>query len=290
MNIAILSRNPALYSTQSLLRAARQRHHYVRVINYTHCDLIIDRSRLKVKYHGEDVSDYDAIIPRIGSSFTQFGSSVIKQYESLNVFTTLPSNSLLEARNKLSCLQKLASYGLGVPKSVVSNNPYLFGTLLKEFERDNIIIKLLNGTHGVGVLLSESKKQAESLLEAFHKFNHKVMMQEFIKESKGSDLRIFVVDGEVVGSMKRTAKQGEFRSNLHRGGSSIVVDISEAERMTALKAAEILNLKIAGVDMLRSDQGPLILEVNASPGLEGIETTTGVDIAGKIIEYIERNV
>lgn len=289
MNIAILSRNPALYSTQSLMRASRKRHHYTRVINYAHCDLVIESGQIKVQYHGEDISNFDAIIPRIGSSYTRFGSAVIRQYEAINVFSTLGSNSLLEARNKLSCLQLLAAHNIGVPKSIVSNNPYLFGPLLREFEDDKVIIKLLNGTHGIGVLLSETKKQAEGLLETFHKFNHKVMMQEFIEEADGADIRAFVVDGEIVGCMERKAKEGEFRSNLHRGGSSKIIEVSEAEAETALKAVDVLGLKVAGVDMLRSDSGPLILEVNASPGLEGIETTTGVDIAGKIIEFIERN-
>lgn len=290
MNIAILSRNPALYSTQSLVRAARKKFHFVRVINYAHCDLLIESGKLVIKYHGEDVSNFDAVIPRIGSSLTQYGSAVIKQYESLGVFSTIPSQGLLEARNKLSCLQILASHGLGVPKSIVSNNHFLFGTLLNEFEDERVVVKLLNGTHGIGVLLADTHKQAEAIMEAFFKTKQKCMMQEFIEEANGADLRIFVVDGEIVGTMKRQAKEGEFRSNLHRGGSSEVVPITPEEADTAIKACDILNLKIAGVDMLRSKEGPLILEVNASPGLEGIETTTGVDISKKIIEFIERNV
>jgi len=289
MNIAVLSRNPALYSTQSLVRAARKRFHFVRVINYANCDLLIESGKLVVKYHGEDISNFDAIIPRIGSSLTHFGSAIIRHYEHNNVFTTLPSKGLVDARNKLTCLQILAGNGIGVPKSIMSNNHFLFSSLLSEFEDPRVIVKLLNGTHGIGVLLADTHKQAEALLETFTKTKNKVLMQEFIEEAGGADIRIFVVDGEIVGTMKRQAKEGEFRSNLHRGGSSTVVPISDEEAETALRAADILNLKIAGVDMLRSKKGPMILEVNASPGLEGIETTTGVDIAGKIISYIERN-
>lgn len=290
MNLAVLSRNPALYSTMSLVRAARKRFHYVRVIDYVNCDIVIESGKLAIKYHGEDVSDFDAIIPRIGASHTSFGAAIIRQYAGLDVFSTLSSESLLTARNKLSCLQLMGKHGLGIPKTIMSNNHFLYSALLEEFNDDRVIVKLLNGTHGVGVLLAESHKQAETMVEAFQKTKQKVLMQEFIEEANGADLRIFVVDGEIVGTMKRQAKEGEFRSNLHRGGSSEVVPISDEEAQVALKAAELLQLRIAGVDMLRSKNGPLILEVNASPGLEGIETTTGVDIAGKIINFIERSI
>jgi ribosomal protein S6--L-glutamate ligase len=289
MNIAILSRNPALYSTQSLARAARLRHHYVRIIDYNYCDLIIKENNLVVSYHGQAVRDIDAIIPRIGSSYTNYGAAIIRQFEQKGIYTTLSSDALLKARDKLSCSQLLASKGIAVPKTIVSNNSIMYGHLLGKFHEDKVVIKLINGTHGIGVILAEKKTQAESILEAFNKNKQKSMMQEYISESKGSDIRIFVVDGEVVGSMKRQAKEGEFRSNLHRGGSSKVEPISDVEKDIALKAAEHLGLKIAGVDMLRSKRGPLILEVNASPGLEGIETTTRIDIAGKIISFIERN-
>lgn len=289
MNIAILSRNPALYSTQSLARAARLRHHFVRIIDYNYCDLIIEENNLVVSYHGQAIQDIDAIIPRIGSSYTNYGAAIIRQFEEKGIYTTLSSDALLKARDKLSCSQLLASKGIAVPKTIVSNNSVMYGHLLGNFNEDKVVIKLINGTHGIGVILAEKKTQAESILEAFNKNKQKSMMQEFISESNGSDIRIFVVDGEVVGSMKRQAKEGEFRSNLHRGGSSKVEPISEVEKDIALKAAKHLGLKIAGVDMLRSTRGPLILEVNASPGLEGIETTTRIDIAGKIISFIERN-
>lgn len=290
MNIAILSRNPALYSTQSLARAARVRHHYVRIIDYVNCDLIMSDGNLTISYHGQIIKDVDAIIPRIGASHTTFGSAVIRQFEQKGVFTSLSSKALLMARDKLTCSQILASKGLQIPKTIVSNNTPLYRDLLDNFEESSVVIKLINGTHGIGVVLAENKNQAESILEAFNKGRQKSMMQEFIKEADGADIRIFVVDNEIVGTMKRKAKAGEFRSNLHRGGSSTVEPISDQEKKVALKAVKYLGLNIAGVDMLRSKRGPLILEVNASPGLEGIETTTKVDIAGKIIKYIESNI
>ncbi len=289
MNIAILSRNPALYSTQSLARAARVRHHYVRIIDYVNCDLIMEDGNLTISYHGQVIDNVDAIIPRIGATHTIFGSAVIRQFQQKGIFSTLSSDSLLMARDKLTCSQVLASKGLQIPRTIVSNNTYMYKGLLETFD-NGVVIKLINGTHGIGVVLAENKAQAESILEAFNKTKQKSMMQEFIAEAKGADIRIFVVDGEIVGTMKRQAKAGEFRSNLHRGGSSNVEPISEKEKKVALEAVKHLGLKIAGVDMLRSARGPLILEVNASPGLEGIETTTKVDIAGRIIKFIENNV
>lgn len=289
MNIAILSRNPSLYSTQSLARAARVKHHYVRIIDYVHCDLIMEDGNLTISYHGHIIDNIDAIIPRIGASHTTFGSAVIRQFEQKGIYTTLSSESLLAARDKLTCSQILASKGLQIPRTIVSNNSFMYKNLLETFD-GNVVIKLINGTHGIGVVLAENKAQAESILEAFNRGKQKSMMQEFIAEAKGADIRIFVVDGEIVGTMKRQAKKGEFRSNLHRGGSSSVEPISEKEKQVALEAVDLLGLKVAGVDMLRSSRGPLILEVNASPGLEGIETTTKVDIAGKIISFIEKNV
>jgi ribosomal protein S6--L-glutamate ligase len=290
MNIAILSRNPALYSTQSLARAARLRHHFVRIIDYVNCDLIIEGGHLTISYHGQIIKNIDAIIPRIGASVTTYGSAVIRQFEQKGIFSTLSSDALIMARDKLSCLQILASKGLPVPKSIVSNNSIIYGDLLQNFKAERVVIKLINGTHGLGVLLAESKGQAESILEAFNKGKQKALIQEFIAESKGADIRVFIVDEEIVGTMKRQAKPGEFRSNLHRGGSSQVEAITDQEKDLALKAVKLLGLKVAGVDMLRSNSGPLILEVNASPGLEGIETTTGKDISGRIINFVERHV
>jgi len=290
MNIAILSRNPALYSTQSLARAARLRHHFVRIVDYMNCDLIIEGGQLTISYHGQVLKNIDAIIPRIGASVTTYGSAVIRQFEQKGIFSTLSSDALIKARDKLSCLQLLASKNLPVPKTIVSNNSIIYGDLLQNFDDSQVVIKLINGTHGLGVLLAESKTQAQSILEAFNKGKQKALIQEFIKESNGADIRVFIVDEEIVGTMKRQAKEGEFRSNLHRGGSSHVEEITKEEQDLALSAVKFLGLKIAGVDMLRSNKGPLILEVNASPGLEGIETTTGKDIAGRVINFVERNV
>ena len=250
--------------------------------------MIIEDATLKISYHGQILKDIDAIIPRIGASWTSYGAAIIRQFEYLNTFTTLTADALIKARNKLSCSQILASRGLQLPKSIVSNNNYMYDKLLDEFDGERVVIKLLNGTHGIGVVLANKQDQAENILEAFNKAKQKSMMQEFIAEANGADIRVFVVDGQIVGSMKRQAKEGEFRSNLHRGGSSTIEPVSDFEKEVALKAVEALGLNIAGVDMLRSNRGPLILEVNASPGLEGIETTTKMDIAGKIIEFIER--
>jgi ribosomal protein S6--L-glutamate ligase len=249
----------------------------------------MEDGNLTIMYHGQVIKDIDAIIPRIGASHTNYGAAVIRQFEQKGVITTLSSDALLMSRDKLTCSQILASKGLQIPRTIVSNNSLMYGELLNTFD-DNIVIKLINGTHGIGVVLAESKGQAESILEAFNKTKQKSMMQEFIAEAKGADIRIFVVDQEIVGTMKRQAKPGEFRSNLHRGGSSSVEPISAQEERVALDAVKHLGLKIAGVDMLRSKRGPLILEVNASPGLEGIETTTKVDIAGRIINFIERSI
>jgi len=289
MNIAILSRNPALYSTQSMVRAARKRQHYVRVLDYVNCDIIIDKNKLQISYHNEIITNIDAVIPRIGAGHTRYGAAIIRQFELNKVYSTLGSESLLKARNKLTCLQILAAEGIGVPKSIMSNNYMEFSRLIDKLGMP-LVIKLLNGTHGLGVILAEKKMMAESIFETFFKTKQKAMLQEFIKEADGADVRIFVVGNEVVGVMQRKAKEGDFRSNLHRGATAMVVPITEEERATAINATKVLELEIAGVDLLRSARGPLILEVNASPGLEGIETTTGVDIAGKIVSFIESKV
>jgi len=285
MNIAILSRNPSLYSTASLVRAGRRRHHYVRVLDHMQCDICIETSKPQVYYQGQLVKNIDVIIPRIGSSATTYGASVIRQFESMGVHSTLSAEPLLKARDKLSCLQLLAAEGIGVPKSMVSNNYFSISEMIDRIGDLPAIIKLINGTHGLGVILAENKSNAESIMEAFYKAKQKVMLQEYIEEAKGADVRVFIVGDEIVGVMKRQAKEGEFRSNLHRGASSSVVTLTGQEAEIALKATKVLGLQIAGVDMLQSERGPLILEVNASPGLEGIETTTGNDIAGKIIEF-----
>lgn len=289
MNIVILSRNPSLYSTQSIVEAARRRNHYVKVIDHMACDLVIESSRPKILFNNQPIEKIDAVIPRIGSTATTYGAAVIRQFESQGVFSTLHAEPLLKARDKLSCLQILGSHGIGVPKTVYVSNPLTMPYLLDEMEPYPIIIKLVSGTQGMGVILAENKSNAESILEAFYTTREKVIMQKFIKEAKGADVRAFVVDGEIVGAMKRQARPGDFRSNLHRGGTAEKISLSSKEEETALRSVDILGLKIAGVDMLKTHSGPMVLEVNASPGLEGIEGTTGEDIAGKIITFVEKN-
>lgn len=289
MNIVILSRNAGLYSTHSLFTAARIRGHYVRVLDHLQCDLVIDNKEPKIIYRGENIKNVNAIIPRIGTSATTYGASVIRQFMSMKVYTTLDAAPLINARDKMTCAQILTSHGIAVPKSVVSNEFNGFYDYIKEVGPLPVIMKLINGTHGLGVLKGESRSNVESILELMSKTKQKMMLQKYIAESKGADIRVFIVNDEIVGCMKRQAMEGEFRSNLHRGGSSSIERITKEEAIIAKKAVRVLGLKVAGVDMLRSNDGPLILEVNASPGLEGIETTTGIDIAGKIISMIEKN-
>ena len=287
MNIVVLSRNPALYSTQSIVNAARARNHYVRVIDHMYCDLIVDNRGLEIHYNNQKLDNIHAIIPRIGTSATNYGAAVIRQFEAMGIFTTLASDPLLRSRDKLSCLQILAANGIKVPRSGIGNNYYTQSSLLDLVGKNPHVLKLINGTHGLGVILSQQKSNAESILEAFHRSDQMLMIQQFIKESAGMDIRAFIVDGVIVGAMKRVAAEGDFRSNLHRGAVGEKILLSDEEKATALKAAEIMGLHVAGVDMLISHSGPMVLEVNASPGLEGIESVTEVDIAGKIIEFIE---
>ena len=288
MNLKILSRNPSLYSTNRLVEVGLQRGHSVEVIDPLKCDLIIEKKNPTVYYKGRRLETTDAIIPRIGASITYYGTAVVRQFEMMNVFSTVESVALVRSRDKLRSLQILARAGLGLPKTVFTNYSKDIETPIEAVGGAPCVIKLLEGTQGLGVVLAETKKAAESVLEAFNGLKARVIVQEFIKEAGGADIRAFVVDGEVVGAMKRQGKEGEFRSNLHRGGSSITIKLSRAEKSAALKAADSMGLAVAGVDMLQSKRGPLILEVNSSPGLEGIEGATKVDIAGKVIEMIEK--
>ncbi|HMS97586.1 MAG TPA: RimK family alpha-L-glutamate ligase [Saprospiraceae bacterium] len=290
MNIVVLSRNPSLYSTQAIVDAGRKKHHYVRVLDHMFCDLLIEKDKLEIYYNFQKLENVHAVIPRIGTTATSFGSSVIRQFEAMGIFTTLKAEALLKARNKLTCMQLLSGAGLGVARTGITNNLYTLPFIIDKVSTAPYIVKLATGTQGLGVILSESKSNAESIVEAFQKTEEKVLIQQFIEEARGSDIRVFVIDGKIVGAMKRQAKNGEFRSNLHRGAHSENVVLTSEEEEVALKATEVMGLHIAGVDMLRSHAGPLILEVNASPGLEGIEGTTQIDIAGKIIEFIERKV
>ncbi len=270
--------------------AGRKKHHYVRVLDHMFCDLLIEKDKLEIYYNFQKLENVHAVIPRIGTTATSFGSSVIRQFEAMGIFTTLKAEALLKARNKLTCMQLLSGAGLGVARTGITNNLYTLPFIIDKVSTAPYIVKLATGTQGLGVILSESKSNAESIVEAFQKTEEKVLIQQFIEEARGSDIRVFVIDGEIVGAMKRQAKNGEFRSNLHRGAQSEKVVLTSEEEEVALKATKIMGLHIAGVDMLRSHTGPLILEVNASPGLEGIEGTTQIDIAGKIIEFIERKV
>jgi len=290
LNIVILSRNLRLYSTQRLVEAAVKRKHTVEVIDPLKCEIIIEKKNPAILYKGRVLNNVDAIIPRIGASVTFYGTAVVRQFEMMKVFSTVESQALVRSRDKLRSLQVLSRAGLGMPKTVFSNYTKDVAEVIEYVGGAPLVIKLLEGTQGLGVVLAETKNAAESVLEAFNGLQARVIVQEFIKEAKGADIRAFVVDGIVVGAMKRQGKEGEFRSNLHRGGSANIIQLSDEEENAALKAAKSLGLGICGVDMLQSERGPLILEVNSSPGLEGIEAATKKDIANIIIRYIERNV
>lgn len=290
MRIVILSRNPKLYSTQRLVEAAKKRKHEVMVVDHLKCNIEIEKKSPKIYYQGEYLKDIDAIIPRIGASVTFYGTAVIRQFEMMKVFTSVSSTALTRSRDKLSSLQILARAGVGLPKTVFTNYTKDVQHVVKSVGGAPLVLKLLEGTQGLGVVLAETKNAATSVLEAFNGLGARVIAQEFIKEAGGADIRAFVIDGKVVGAMKRQGKEGEFRSNLHRGGNATVLDLTDEEEKTAIKAAKALGLGVAGVDMLQSNHGPLVLEVNSSPGLEGIEKATGKDIAKAIIRYLEIHV
>ena len=290
MNIKILSANANLYSTKRLIEAAKKRGHNVDVINHTKCDIVIEKKNPRVYYKGKPIENVDAVIPRIGASVTFYGTAVVRQFEMMHCFSTTESIALVRSRDKLRSLQILSRAGLGLPKTIFTNYSKNVKEVVEQAGGAPVIIKLLEGTQGIGVILAETRKAAESVIEAFNNLQARVIVQEFIKEAGGADIRVFIIDGQVVGAMKRQGKEGEFRSNLHRGGSAEVIELSDEEEIAALKAAKAMGLGIAGVDMLQSSRGPLILEVNSSPGLEGIEAATGIDIATKIIKYIEKNV
>lgn len=289
MNIAILSRDPKLYSTQRLKEAGEARGHKVEIINHMKCVLMVEKKNPMVLYNGRKLDYFDAVIPRIGASVTFFGAAVVRQFEMMKVFTAVESQALIRSRDKLRSLQILSRAGIGLPKTVFMDYSKDTEGIIEAVGGAPVIIKLLEGTQGLGVVLAENKKAAQSVIEAFHGVHARIIVQEFIKEAKGADIRAFVVDGEVVGAMRRQARDGEFRSNLHRGGYAEVVKLTRSEKATAISAARKMGLGVAGVDMLPSRRGPLIIEVNSSPGLEGIEGATKVDIAGKIIKYLEKN-
>ncbi len=290
MNIAILSRNPKLYSTQRLKQAGEARGHRVEIIDHMKCVLFIEKKNPMVLYQGRKLDYFDAIIPRIGASVTFYGAAVVRQFEMMKVFTAVESQALIRSRDKLRSLQILSRAGLGLPKTLFMDYTRDTEGIVEAVGGAPVVIKLLEGTQGLGVVLAENKKAAQSVIEAFHGIHARIIIQEFIKEAKGTDIRAFVVDGEVVGAMMRQAmREGEFRSNLHRGGIAKVYKLSRAEKSAAITAAKKMGLGVAGVDMLPSKRGPLIIEVNSSPGLEGIEGATQLDIAGKVFKYLEKN-
>ena len=287
MRIVILSRNPKLYSTRRLVEVAQKRKHEVLIVDPLKCNLEMEKKSPKIFYKGEYLENIDAIIPRIGASVTFYGTAVIRQFEMMKVFTTCSSQALIRSRDKLYSLQILSRAGVGLPKTVFTNYTRDVEHIIESVGGAPLVLKLLEGTQGLGVVLAETKNAATSVLEAFNGLGARVIAQEYIEEAGGADIRAFIVDGKVVGAMKRQGKEGEFRSNLHRGGSASLIELTDEEEKTALKAARSLGLAVAGVDMIQSKKGPLVLEVNSSPGLEGIETATGKNIAREIIRYIE---
>jgi ribosomal protein S6--L-glutamate ligase len=287
MNLAILSRNGQLYSTRRLKEAALERGHDVRVIDYLRCVIDIASHRPAIVYAGEALERPDAVIPRIGASHTFYGTAVVRQFEMMGVYPMVESQAISRSRDKLRSLQLLAAEGVGLPVTSFAHSTKDIDGLVSLVGGAPLVVKLLEGTQGMGVVLAETKKAAESVIGAFMQLDANILVQEFIKEARGSDIRAFVVGNRVVAAMERTAGPGEFRSNVHRGGEAKKVRLTPEERATAKRAAKILGLTVAGVDLMRSNHGPVVLEVNSSPGLEGIETATGIDVAGKVIEFIE---
>jgi ribosomal protein S6--L-glutamate ligase len=290
MKIGILSANENLYSTSRLAEAARNRGHQVDVLNHNHCYVAMETGNNNIYLGDTELTDYEAIIPRIGASVTFYGSSIIRGFEVKHVYTTLSSLALVRSRDKLRATQVLAKHGIGIPKTVFAKQPRDVQNLINTVGGPPLIVKLLEGTQGLGVVLAETKTAAKSVIEAFYGLNANILVQEFIKEAGGSDIRALVVGGKVIAAYKRQGQEGEFRSNLHRGGQGTKVKLSAAEKKTAIAATKALGLNIAGVDMLRSERGPLVLEVNSSPGFEGVEKVTGVDVADTIIEFVEKQV
>jgi ribosomal protein S6--L-glutamate ligase len=291
MKIAILSNGPGNYSTRRLKEEAVARGHEVTVVKYKECYASIEQNNPTVSYMGEDLSKFDAIIPRIASYMTKYGTAIVRQLEMQGIYTTSSSIAISRSRDKLRSLQLLAKYGIGIPKTVVSRNTTDIDSLLSNVGGMPVIIKLARGTHGNGVVLAETKKAAKSVLQAFYLTNDdgtNILLQEFIEESAGTDIRAFVVGSRVVASMKRQSLDDDFRSNLHKGGEGTIIKLTDEEKKMAIKASRAMGLNIAGVDLMRSSRGPLILEVNASPGF-GIEKVSGRNVAGAIIEYVEQN-
>ncbi len=290
MKIAILSRNPRIYSTHRLVKAALSHGHEVRVIDPLRCYMNITSTKPMVHFRDELLNDFDAIIPRIGASITFYGTAILRQFEMMGVYALNESTSITRSRDKLRSLQILSRSDIGLPTTSYAHSTKMTSKLIEMVGGAPCVIKLVEGTQGKGVILAETAKAAESVIDGLRQMKAHFLVQQFIKESNGCDIRAFVIGDKVVASMMRQAKEGEFRSNLHRGGTAIPVELTNEEREVALKSARALGLNVAGVDLLRSKNGPLVIEVNSSPGLQGIETSTGLDIAGMIISYIEDNV
>ncbi|MES2962790.1 MAG: 30S ribosomal protein S6--L-glutamate ligase [Bdellovibrionota bacterium] len=289
MKIGILSRKKELYSTRRLVEAAEERGHQVRVIDPLRCYMNITARKPSIHFKGEKLDGFDAIIPRIGASVTFYGTAVVRQFEMMDVYCLNESQAISRARDKLRSMQLLSREGIGLPITGFAHSPDDTDDVIQLVGQAPFIIKLLEGTQGKGVVLAETKKAAESVIDAFRKLDAYFLVQEYIREAAGADIRCFVVGDKVVASMMRNAKEGEFRSNLHRGGKAVAIQVTEEECQIAIRSAQIMGLNVAGVDIIRGKNGPLILEVNSSPGLEGIEKSTNQDIAGQIVEFIEHN-
>jgi ribosomal protein S6--L-glutamate ligase len=289
MKIAILSRNKNLYSTRRLKEAGEAAGHEIDIIDTLHCYMDITSSRPSVRYNGAPLPKYDAIIPRIGASITFYGTAVVRQFEMMGTFCVNESVAISRSRDKLRSLQLLSRKGIGLPRTGYAHYPDRIDDLLNNVGGAPVVIKLLEGTQGIGVVLADTKKAAESIIEAFMGLKANILVQEYIKEAGGADIRCLVIGGKVVAAMKRQAAPGEFRSNLHRGGSAEVIKLTPAERKTAIDAARIMGLNMCGVDILRSNNGPVVMEVNSSPGLEGIEKATGKNVAKMVYDFIEKN-
>jgi len=289
MKIALLCRNPHLYSHKRIIAAAKARGHEIDTINHLRCTIDIASHRPKIHYRGEVLAKYDAVIPRIGASVTFFGAAVVRQFEMMRVYCVNESVAISRSRDKLRSLQLLSRKGIGLPVTVFAHRTSNAEEIVKLAGGAPVVIKLLEGTQGIGVVLGETPKAAASIIEAFGGVNTNILVQEYVEEAHGEDIRCIVIGDKVVASMMRQGREGDFRSNLHRGGSAKSIRITPQERSTAIGAAKAMGLNVCGVDMLRSNDGPVVMEVNSSPGLEGVETATGVDVAGKIIEFIEKN-
>lgn len=288
MKIAMMARNPDLYSHRRLKEAAEERGHEMQIVNTLRCYMNIASRRPEIYYNGEKLPLFDAVIPRIGASVTFYGLAVLRQFEMMGVFPLNESVSIGRSRDKLRSMQLLARDGVGLPVTTFAHDPKQTEEVLKLAGGAPLVIKLLEGTQGIGVVLADTHRSAKSVIEAFRGAGVNILVQEFIKEAGGTDIRALVVDGKVIAAMKRTGAEGEFRSNLHRGGSAEATRISPEERQAAVRAAKTMGLNVCGVDMLRANHGPVVMEVNSSPGLEGVEKATGIDVAGKIIEFIEK--